>query len=177
MHVLRAIVAASSSFLAELNLHLSFEREGLVRAVETHDTARLYEWLLGVLSFHGISDTAARSFMSEHGIPSWVQIAAFLETAACPKLVTHWNFSNCGFVRSHGSRNTPDHYGRCPVPALPLRNGSLNRMAFGLFLFLRDVAKATSSAGLIVAWRASPIGAATSTLIAWDKRSFSRCAA
>jgi len=70
MHVLRAIVAASSSFLAEPNLHLSFEREGLVRAVETHDTARLYEWLLGVLSFQGISDTAALSFMSEHGPPA-----------------------------------------------------------------------------------------------------------
>jgi len=147
MHVLRAIVAASSSFLAEPNLHLSFEREGLVRAVETHDTARLYEWLLGVLSFQGISDTAALSFMSEHGLPGWEQIAAFLETAACPKLVTHWNFSNCGFVRSHGSCNTPGHYGRCPVPALPLRNGSLNRMAFSLFLFLRDVCE-----GDLVGW-------------------------
>ena len=147
MHVLRAIVQASSYFLAKRNLHLSFEREGLVRAVETRDTARLYEWLVGVLSFQGISDTAARSFMGEHGSPSWEQIAAFLETASCPKLVTHWNFANCGFVRSHGSCNTPDHYGRCPVPALPLRNGSLNRMAFSLFLFLRDVCE-----GDLVGW-------------------------
>ena len=147
MHVLRAIVATSSSFLAEPNLHLSFEREGLVRAVEAHDTARLYEWLVGVLSFQGVSDTAARSFIGEHGLPGWEHIAAFLETAACPKLLSHWNFTNCGFVRTHGSCSTPDHYGRCPVPALPLRNGSLNRMAFSLFLFLRDVCE-----GDLVGW-------------------------
>ena len=50
-------------------------------------------------------------------------------------------------VRTHGSCSTPDHYGRCPVPALPLRNGSLNRMAFSLFLFLRDVCE-----GDLVGW-------------------------
>src|SRR3954453_903229 len=33
----------------------------------------------------------------------------------------------------------PAHYPACPLPALPLRNGALNRMAYGLFLFIRDV--------------------------------------
>ena len=63
----------------------------------------------GVLSFQGISDMAARSFMGEHGNPSWEQIAAFLETAPCPKLVTHWNFTHCGFFRSQRKMDRPNH--------------------------------------------------------------------
>src|SRR3954464_126604 len=71
----------------------------------------------------------------------WALAAArgLQEHPTCPKLRSHWHFHRCDFVRSRGTCAEPAHYPACPLPALPLRNGNLNRMAYGLFLFIRDV--------------------------------------
>src|SRR5215216_4756838 len=42
---------------------------------------------------------------------------------------------------------SPELYPACPLPALPLRRGTLNQMAYSLFLFIRDVC-----AGDLVGW-------------------------
>ena len=78
--------------------------------------------------------------MDVHGRASWEDVARGLQNQpTCPKLRSHWHFHRCDFVRSQGSCAQPAHYPACPLPALPLRNGNLNRMAYGLYLFIRDV--------------------------------------
>src|SRR5215218_1164469 len=42
-------------------------QHGLIRAVQTHDTAALFPWLLEQLSFQGIADTVAQGYMDRHG--------------------------------------------------------------------------------------------------------------
>jgi hypothetical protein len=78
MHVLKAIVLASDQLYSVAGLHDQLQREGLAWAVETHNTPELYEWLLTVLSFQGVSDSAARTYMREHGTPSWEQMESLL---------------------------------------------------------------------------------------------------
>ena len=147
MHVLGSIahVSVSRDYLASVQTMML--RDGLRRAVGEHDTPRLYDWLATVLSYQGIADAAARTFMRQHGVASFEDIASLLADGDCPKLASHWSFEGCGYVRSKGCCNEPAHYARCPLPGLPLRNGSLNQMAFSLFLFLRDVCE-----GDLVAW-------------------------
>src|SRR4051812_35957959 len=121
-------------------LHQRLADRGIVAAVRSHDTPTLFAWLVEVLSFQGISDAAALAFMDQHGRASWEDVARGLQDQpSCPKLRSHWHFHRCAFTRSRGTCAEPAHYPGCYLPALPLRNGALNRMAYGLFLFIRDV--------------------------------------
>src|SRR3954454_10344131 len=121
-------------------LHRRLAKRGIVAAVQTHNTPALFGWLVEILSLQGISDAAAFTFMDVHGRASWADVAQALQNQpACPKLRSHWHFHRCDFVRSKDSCAQPAHYPACPLPSLPLRNGALNRMAYGLYLFIRDV--------------------------------------
>jgi hypothetical protein len=129
-------------------LHQRLADRGIVAAVRAHDTPALFGWLVEVLSLQGISDAAAFTFMDQHGRASWQDVDHDLwNQPTCPKLTSHWHFHRCDFVRSRGTCAEPAHYPACPLPALPLRNGALNRMAYGLFLFIRDVCD-----GDLVSW-------------------------
>src|SRR5262249_47256379 len=66
---------------------------------------------------------------------------------SCPKLQSYWHFHDCGYRKIAGTCNEPDHFPACPLPLHPLRNGRLNQTAYGLFLFIRDLAD-----GDLVAW-------------------------
>jgi len=139
-------IAAEPSYFT--SLHHRLAKRGIVAAVQAHDTPALFGWLVEVLSLQGISDAAAFTFMDQHGRASWDDVAHGLQNQpTCPKLTSHWHFHRCAFVRSRGTCAEPTHYPACPLPALPLRNGALNRMAYGLFLFLRDICE-----GDLVAW-------------------------
>ena len=130
-------LSAGPSYFA--GLHHRLAKRGIVTAVQAHDTPALFGWLVGILSLQGISDAAAFTFMDQHGRASWDDVARGLQNQpTCPKLTSHWHFHRCGFVRSKGTCAEPAHYPACPLPALPLRNGALNRMAYGLFLFIWD---------------------------------------
>src|SRR3954447_4787599 len=92
------------------------------------------------MSYQGISDAAALTFMDRHGRAQWQDLARGLQhQPSSQSLTTHWHFHGCNFVRSRGTCAEPTHYPACLLPALPLRNGALNRMAYGLFLFIRDI--------------------------------------
>ena len=45
----------------------SLRKVGVVRAVQAHDDAVLFEWLAEATSYQGVSDRAAASFMERHG--------------------------------------------------------------------------------------------------------------
>src|SRR4029077_2611653 len=129
-------LAGSASYLYDIRADL-----GISRAVKDHDTPALFDWLIEVLSFQGISDAVAAGYMDQHGSVRWAEIAeALSRNPTCPKLGGYWGFST---GRDHkGSRTCaePGHFDACPMPRHPLRNGRLNQMVYSLFLFMRHVA-------------------------------------
>src|ERR1700716_4036280 len=40
-------------------------------AIEQHDTATLFDWLMGTLSYQGVSDRVASDYMEQHGRVKW----------------------------------------------------------------------------------------------------------
>ena len=57
-------------------MRASLTRQGIRAAVAQHNTPALFDWLVEVVSYQGISDTIAWSFMEEHGRVTWADISA-----------------------------------------------------------------------------------------------------
>jgi hypothetical protein len=110
-------------------------------AIENHDNAALFDWLVGAISFQGIADSVAAGYMERHGTARFTSVAKGLRTKRlCPKLQSFWFFKECGYRKSAATCNQPSEFPRCPLPRHNLRNGHLNQAAYSLFLFMRDVA-------------------------------------
>jgi hypothetical protein len=132
-------VAGSSDFIEEARAGLA--QAGILKAVQRHDDAVLFDWLMEAISYQGISDNVAAGYMEAHGTASADDIARDLDAQpGCHKLHSYWQFSGCGYRKTRGSCNRPKLIGDCPLPGLDLRNGSLNQAAYSLYLFMRDVA-------------------------------------
>jgi len=121
---------------------------GLIAAVDDHNTPVIFDWLVGVLSFQGISDVVAGGFIARHGNVTWSQIEGALNCYPnCTKLKGYWTFTRCGYTKDVQSCNNADQFRSCPLPRHNLRNGRLNQTAYSLFLFIRDIAD-----GDVVGW-------------------------
>jgi hypothetical protein len=132
-------LAGSAAYLDDGRADL--RDRGIIRAIRDHDTPALFDWLVEVLSFQGISDAVASGYMAQHGSARWADIADGLSrTPSCPKLAGYWRFYDCRYHKGSGTCAEPSHIDACPLPRHPLRNGRLNQMAYSLFLFMRDVA-------------------------------------
>jgi hypothetical protein len=132
-------LAGSASYLDDGRANLHDRR--VIRAISDHDTPALFDWLVEVLSFQGISDAVASGYIAQHGNVRWAEIADGLSrTPLCPKLAGYWRFYDCRYHKGSGTCAEPSHIDGCPLPHHPLRNGRLNQMAYSLFLFIRDVA-------------------------------------
>ena len=139
-------LAGPASFIADLRAEL--RRKGVLAAVQAHDNAALFDWLMVALSFQGIADRIAAGYIAEHGNVAWRQIESSLaESPSCPKLTGHWTFYGCSYHKGSGTCAEPEHVEACPLPRHNLRNGHLNQTAYSLFLFIRDV-----MGGDLVAW-------------------------
>jgi hypothetical protein len=122
--------------------------DGILAAIEQHDTRKLFDWIVPAFSYQGIADAIASDYMNRHGALTWPAIATDLAgQPSCPKLQSYWHFHDCGYRKIAGTCNEPGHFSACPLPLHPLRNGRLNQTAYGLFLFIRDLA-----GGDLVAW-------------------------
>jgi hypothetical protein len=122
--------------------------EGLVAAVEAHDTGTIFDWLIREVSHQGIADAVADGYMARHGTVTWADIETALATnLRCDKLQGYWGFTGCRYHKGLQTCGEPRHFADCPLPRHPLRNGRLNQTAYSLFLFIRDVA-----GGDIVGW-------------------------
>ena len=109
-------------------------------SIERRDTPALFDWLITVLSYQGISDRVASDYIEKHGSVTWLEIEYRLsKRPSCPKLKSYWHFHGCGYSKSRKTCSCPEHYSRCPLPKHRLRNGRLNQTAYSLFLFLRDI--------------------------------------
>jgi hypothetical protein len=132
-------LAGSASYLADGRANL--QDRGIVRAISDHDTPALFDWMVEVLSFQGISDAVAAGYMADHGSVRSADIAeALSRSPSCPKLGGYWRFYACRYHKGSGTCAEPGHIDGCPLPRHALRNGRLNQMAYSLFLFIRDIA-------------------------------------
>jgi hypothetical protein len=132
-------LAGSASCIRDLRTGL--RAEGIVRAVERHDTPVLFNWLMSMISYQGIADRVAAGFIRDHGNVTWEAISGALAAApACPKLAGYWTFSECYYHKGLQTCAQPAHFAQCLLPRQHLRNGRLNQTAYSLFLFLRDIA-------------------------------------
>lgn len=123
-------------------------RHGVIAAVQRHDTSNIFDWLIDVLSYQGVSDSIAWGYMEQHGRIRWRDIdGALADAPSCSKLTCYWSFSECNNRKTAATCSTPEHRPDCPLPRHDLRNGRLNQTAYSLYLFLRDLA-----AGDIVGW-------------------------
>jgi hypothetical protein len=117
-------------------------------AIARSDTPALFDWLMEVCSYQGISDQAAESYMTKHGNVTWAAIQHSLaHEPRCSKLNSFWQFSRCGYDKGRQTCSAPALFEACPLPTHDLRNGRLNQTAYSLFLFIRDIA-----AGNLVDW-------------------------
>jgi hypothetical protein len=132
-------LAGASSFVDDARDNLV--NEGVLGAIEAHNTPVLFDWMVRVFSFQGIADAIAADYMDRHGALTWGAIAADLDDCpACPKLPSYWLFHDCGYRKGSGICNEPELLLGCPLPKHPLRNGRLNQTAYSLFMFIRDIA-------------------------------------
>jgi hypothetical protein len=104
---------------------------GLTTAVDDHDTAVIFDWLMWMLSFQGISDAVAEGYIDRNGNVTWAEIAASLATnPRCDKLQGYWAFTDCRYHKGFQTCAEPDQFRDCPLPRHRLRNGRLNQSAY-----------------------------------------------
>ena len=143
-------LAGSASLIDEIR------DDDICVAIERRDTAAMFDWLASGLSFQGVSNEVASTYMDRHGRPTWRDIGNKLGRGpSCPKLTSYWHFHGCRYDKTSGTCAEPDHIDRCPLPTHHFRNGRLNQLAYSLFLFIRDVAD-----GDLVGWLDSQLAAA-----------------
>ncbi len=59
-------------------LRTNLTRTGIKAAVVTHDTPVLFGWLMDMVSYQGVSDAVAWTYMEQHGRITWADIQAAL---------------------------------------------------------------------------------------------------
>jgi hypothetical protein len=108
-------LAGKLTFVSDLRADL--RRAGLLAAIQCHDTAAVFDWLIGILSYQGIANRVAEGFLLEHGNVRYSDIeSALRRNPSCSKLSGHWHFNDCGYQKSSQSCSEPLHFPTCPLP-------------------------------------------------------------
>jgi hypothetical protein len=68
-------LAGDSEFLARRR---GGGRNSIAAAIERHDSARIFNWLVQAFSYQGIADRIAHDYMQRHGKARWTTINASL---------------------------------------------------------------------------------------------------
>jgi hypothetical protein len=154
LHTIAAVCDAAVDAHYVEHARLDLEDAGILAALPANDTAPLFNWLAVLISFQGISDEVALSYIQRHGSARHQEIAAnLLARPPCQKLSSYWQFHECGYHKGSRTCSQPEHIHFCPLPTHRLRNGRLNQTAYSLFLFIRDVA-----GGDLIGWIDSRLG-------------------
>lgn len=129
---------AAADFLNDLTA--AFDESGIAAAVAARETPVLFDWLIEMIQFQGVSDASAVTFADQNGLPRWRDLdLLFRDENRCGRLQSYWHFHGCGFSKTIRTCSEPDLLPSCPVAALPARNGRLSQAAVSLFFFMRDV--------------------------------------
>lgn len=141
-----ALALWSPSFVDRLRARMA--SEGLSVAVRLHDTGPIFDWIMGLVPLQGISDGIALRYSEQHGRARLGGILDQLALApSCDRLTSYWHFAECDYQKTGPACAEPAHLAACPLPSLKLRKGTLNRAAYSLALFIRDVCD-----GDLVSW-------------------------
>jgi hypothetical protein len=133
-----ALIIAPSTYLDSTRVNLA--ADGIPDAVARRDTPWIFDWLIGVSQFQGISDANAIAYTAKHGIVGWHDIRTALDAGpACRRLRSYWHFHGCGYRKAKGTCSEPKHFPSCLLPQHPARKGSLIQAAYALHLFVRDI--------------------------------------
>lgn len=76
-------VAGARSVIDDARVGLA--RHRVIAAVQRHDTAAIFDWLIDALSYQGVSDNIAYGYMEQHGRIRWQHIDAAVRTAELPQ--------------------------------------------------------------------------------------------
>ena len=91
-----ALILAPRTYLDSTRANLA--ADGIPHAVARRDTLWIFDWLIGVSQFQGISDANAIAYTAKHGIVGWHDIRTALDAGpACPRLRSYWSFANCRY--------------------------------------------------------------------------------
>src|SRR5215213_3025829 len=91
-------------------LRTDLTRTGIKAAVASHDTPVLFGWLMDLLSYQGVSDAVAWTYMEQHGHITWADIQAALnQTPPCPKLKGYTGLSGCRYSKGRGTCGSVVH--------------------------------------------------------------------
>ncbi|MCJ2024059.1 hypothetical protein MKK52_07490 [Methylobacterium sp. J-067] len=141
-----ALALAPPSFVDRLRTSMAFE--GLSLAVRSHDTGPIFDLIMGLVPLQGISDGVALRYSKQHGSARLDAILDQLASApSCDRLTSYWHFAECSYEKTGPTCAEPAHFSTCPLPSIKLRKGVLNRAAYSLALFIRDVCE-----GDLVGW-------------------------
>lgn len=140
-----ALALADPAFVARIRHEC--EVQGIQDAVQRHDTAAIFDWLLEKMQYQGMSDANVNRFLKANPTAAWSELREGVEAASCSRLTSYWHFAECGFRKLRRTCADADLLPSCPLPGHPFRNGRLSQAAYSLFLFIRDVC-----AGDLVAW-------------------------
>ena len=114
---------------------------GVIEAVARRRDATIFEWLMNAVSYQGISDAVATGYIEGHERISAASISkALRRKPSCRKLQGYHRFVGCNYRKWADNCAEPELKSDCPLPRHDLRNGRLNRTAYALWLFMRDVA-------------------------------------
>lgn len=140
-----ALALADPAFVARIRHEC--EVQGIQDAVQRHDSAAIFDWLLEKMQYQGMSDANVNRFLTANPTATWSELREGVGAATCPRLGSYWHFAECGFRKSAWSCAEPNLLPSCPLPGHPFRNGRLSQAAYSLFLFIRDIC-----AGDLVGW-------------------------
>src|SRR4051812_40838632 len=91
-----ALILAPASFVDDIRRNLI--AEALRVAVMQRDTPAIFDWLVRLISFQGISDTIAAGYDAQHGGVTFREVDVALGRGpTCPRLRSYWHFEGCGY--------------------------------------------------------------------------------
>ncbi len=107
-------------------------------------TRLLFKPLMGSLSFQGISDAAAISYMEKHGRITFWKIQREFRKAKrkgvfCIKLNSFGTFHNCGYQKTEPKCENRNILSDCPVGKHDLLKGILNIKAYSFYFYIQDI--------------------------------------
>ena len=80
-----ALILAPPTYLDRIRANLA--ADGIPHAVARRDTPWIFDWLIGVSQFQGMSDANAAAYTAKHGIVGWDDIRSALDAGpACRRL-------------------------------------------------------------------------------------------
>jgi hypothetical protein len=90
VRVVHSVCCLSGSASLIHDIRADLRAEGIPSAIQRHDTATLFDWLVAALSYQGISNQVAAEYIERHGSATWADIDQKAgQNITCPRLKSY----------------------------------------------------------------------------------------